>query len=677
MLNALVVHKIISLKQKEELIDAYQKTKQPLYKLIQNNLCLLPHEIASFFKLQIKIAEGELLLRAKVIRLQNFENLLYTTDIEESLIKSILKINPNAEKQILEYFYLLLKCDYQNLGLSFLTPAIMAILPPKLIIRYQAIPVFKLGIKLIVAMINPKNLMFVDDIARITKCQIFPVKVTETAFQKIIKHEFSVDSDQITEEMKTAVEVADDIVVQEEIIEENTEKLLALSQESPIIRLVNRILALAISKDASDIHIEPRQEESHVRFRIDGVLYKVMNIPRKLQPAVISRIKTMSSLDIAEKRIPQDGRLRFIFDNKPIDLRVSTVLSRWGEAVVMRLIDRTKTIIPLAQLGMPSDLLKEYEKVLSNPKGIIFVTGPTGSGKTTTLYASLRQIMDPNLKVISVEDPIEYDIDNVVQLQVNNKAGVSFAKLLRAILRQDPDIIMIGEVRDEETANMAIEAALTGHLVLTSFHTNDSVSTITRLLEMGIEPFLIASTITGAVAQRLVRKLCQVCKVPYIPSSDTLQHLGLKTSKVFKAVGCPNCDWTGYKGRIGIYELFTINDQIKDMIIKKESSHLLRVVAIKNGLQTLDKQALKVIEQGISTVEELSKIILSLEESPMTACPKCNNIVSKDYVACPFCQHKLKNVCSNCGFEVDGSWLVCPKCSERLIQPDILNVFKF
>ena len=384
-----------------------------------------------------------------------------------------------------------------------------------------------------------------------------------------------------------------------------TSDLLDSDNDAPVIKLINAILAEAIKSNASDIHIEPYEDYVSVRFRVDGILSEVLRPTERIAPMLSARIKVMSNLDIAEKRVPQDGRMSLKLGEKWIDIRVSTLPSSHGEKVVLRILDKAETQLQLEQLGMDSRSLKQFESSLKNPNGIILVTGPTGSGKTTTLYAGLNILNDKTKNILTVEDPIEYAIEGVTQTQVNTKVGMTFAKGLRAILRQDPDIIMLGEIRDLETAEIAIQASLTGHLVLSTVHTNDSVAAITRMIDIGIESYLLASTLKAVLAQRLVRKLCSSCKEPLSLDSNigTLN----KGTKVFKATGCDNCNNTGYQGRVGIFELFLITDEIKEAINAGETENRLSDLAFSNE-NKLSHSGYDLLLRGVTSLEEILRV---------------------------------------------------------------------
>jgi len=396
---------------------------------------------------------------------------------------------------------------------------------------------------------------------------------------------------------------------------EDVEHLKDLASEAPVIRLVNMLISRAIEGRASDVHIEPFEKDLKVRYRIDGILHDVESPPKKLKAAVISRIKIMAKLNIAERRIPQDGRIKLKVLGKEVDLRVSTLPTMYGESVVMRILDKSNnTLYDITRLGFPRDSLDSMEYLISRPHGIFLVTGPTGSGKTTTLYSALHRINQPDKKIITVEDPVEYQMDGINQLQVNPQIGLTFAAGLRHIVRQDPDVIMIGEIRDLETAEIAIRSALTGHLVFSTLHTNDAAGTIARLIDMGAEDYLIASSVIGILAQRLVRVICPECKRPAPPDTAMLEELGLAGTRqarelqVFEGQGCARCGETGYVGRIGIYELLLMNDELRDLTTQKADSNTIKQAAIRHGMRTLRQDGWLKVMSGVTSISEVLRV---------------------------------------------------------------------
>jgi type IV pilus assembly protein PilB len=376
--------------------------------------------------------------------------------------------------------------------------------------------------------------------------------------------------------------------------------------------MANSLLALAIKKGASDIHIEPQENEVAVRFRIDGALQQVQLLPKKIQMGLVSRFKILSKLDIAEKRLPQDGRISVRMEDRPIDFRVSTIPSKWGEKICMRILDKSNTLLGLDRLILQQEVLALVRDMIAQPYGIIYVTGPTGSGKTTTLYSALAELNDPDVNISTAEDPIEYDLPRINQVQAHKEIGLDFARILRAFLRQDPDIILVGETRDKETAKIAVEAALTGHLVFTTLHTNDAAGAFTRLGEMGIEPFLMSSSTIGVVAQRLTRRLCQSCKEAYTPDELSLKYMGVSTDKqrtFYRQKGCDKCSFTGYKSRVGVYEVLRLNALLRRLVAQGGKTEEITELAIQNGMKTLKDYAVWLLENGWTTMDEVLQVV--------------------------------------------------------------------
>jgi len=394
---------------------------------------------------------------------------------------------------------------------------------------------------------------------------------------------------------------------------EETGDLLDDTSDAPIIKLVNLMFSQAIKARASDIHIEPYQTRLKVRYRVDGILYDMLSPPKHIQSTLISRVKVMAKLNIAEKRLPQDGRIEIRIGDKNVDVRVSTIPTAFGERVVLRLLDKTTVLLKLTDLGMPVEGLKGFGELIKSAHGIILVTGPTGSGKTTTLYGALSTINNSDINIITIEDPIEYQIENIGQIQVNPKINLTFANGLRSIVRQDPDVILVGEIRDLETAEIAIQAALTGHLVFSTLHTNDSASAVTRLIDMGIEPYLVTSSVIAILAQRLIRTTCSGCEVAYSPDEESLKNLGITSdmdagTKMYKGTGCESCLNTGYKGRTGIFEMMVLDDQIKNLILKTSDSNSIKNMAVEQGMVTLRQDGASKVVKGVTTVEEVLRV---------------------------------------------------------------------
>ncbi|MBU1122081.1 MAG: Flp pilus assembly complex ATPase component TadA [Candidatus Omnitrophica bacterium] len=480
-------------------------------------------------------------------------------------------------------------------------------------LKHRAIPLFIVNDNLTIAMIDPLDVNAIDQMQTISGLRCKPVFACLSQILDQIKKYYHSSQQSVSDKdilfLSRESGVSDLTVV----TGEEVSSLKEAASLAPVVEKVNSIVTKAVVTGVSDIHIEPQRSNLNCRYRIDGVLYPAPAIPFEYRDAIISRIKIMANMDIAEKRLPQDGKMRMFISNRDVDLRVSTFPTIHGENVVIRILDRSAGIMHLKQLGFSKDGLKLFADLIHRPYGIILVTGPTGSGKTTTLYAALSEVNAEAKNIITLEDPVEYEIPNVRQSQVNVKAGLTFARGLRSIVRQDPDIIMIGEIRDKETADIAIHAALTGHLVLSTLHTNDAPSAASRLVDMGVEPFLVSTSVIGILAQRLVRTLCDNCKVAYDPAPAVLEELGvndklIKKLKFYKEAGCRSCKDRGYAGRAGIYELMIPTDKIKELITQKTSATVIREEAIKNGMKTLRDAGIKKIIEGTTSVAEILRV---------------------------------------------------------------------
>jgi type IV pilus assembly protein PilB len=455
---------------------------------------------------------------------------------------------------------------------------------------------------------------------------------------------------------------------EEEVFEPAAAPSKETGDSAPIVDLVDLVINSAITSRASDVHIEPMEKGVLVRHRLDGILKEVMDLPKWVQEGLVARMKIMAGLDIAEKRLPQDGRLRIKTDDgKDVDFRLSTLRTLFGEKIVLRVLDHRKGAPPLEELGLSASGMDEVRFFLKHQHGMLLVVGPTGSGKTTTLCSALTAVRSGKTNIITIEDPVEYQIPGVNQTQINEKVKLTFSSALRAILRQDPDVILVGEIRDHETAKIAMQAAQTGHLVLSTLHTDDAPSTITRLMDMGMEPYVIASALVGVVAQRLVRRLCPQCRRQYTPSADTLRALNMTETDAaqwpfYRAVGCDQCNHTGYRGRIAIYEVMAVNEKLRRLIAQRVGEDSLREVALSNGMVSLGEDGLAKVKSGITTAEELLRVVTEAREM-RTLCPGCGGAVSMEFMACPHCAHRLSAGCGKCGRMLQPGWNFCPYCT--------------
>ena len=523
------------------------------------------------------------------------------------LDRALVQLGCLSEDKLLEVLSEQLSIPLIDLGAIEISKEALSAIPAKLVFRKNVVPVSRDNGTLTVATSDPFDLYSFDELRLLTGLEINPVLAPQDEIAKVIKARYGVGGDTIDAMMGTDLEVISEIG-------EDGQDLVEMAQEASVIKLVNEIFMEAISERASDIHIEPYEHDLNVRFRIDGVLQPASVPPqiRSFQAAIISRLKIMSNLNIAEKRLPQDGRIKLQVGGRQIDIRVSVIPMLFGEGIVMRILDKSTVMYTLPQLGMDQHTFGLFNDLIARPHGIILVTGPTGSGKTTTLYAALEEIVSDKIKVLTVEDPVEYHLDGINQIQINPKIGMTFSRGLRAILRHDPDAVMIGEIRDAETAEAAIQASLTGHLVLSTLHTNDACSASTRLLDMGVEPFLVASTLSGAMAQRLVRAICPHCKEAYLPDREQLPQDLLaelpEGTELYHGTGCKKCRNTGYHGRSGLFELMLANDVIREKMMTRAPTTEIVAAAKANGMHMLRADGWDKVRAGITTPEEVLRV---------------------------------------------------------------------
>ena len=470
--------------------------------------------------------------------------------------------------------------------------------------RYQALAIGWEDNRLVVAMVNPADVFALDDIRSISGQDVKPVMAEASQLQRAIDKVWSSKAEDI---MKMATDTAEDE-------DDSIVNVREAAEDAPVVQFVNELITRGVSERASDIHLEPGDTELRIRYRIDGVLQDVMRVPRAIQPAVVSRIKIMGDVNIAERRLPQDGRISVPISGRRVDLRLVTLPTEQGEALVIRILDRSAGLVTVKDLGFLPENEERFEYCYRKPWGAVLVTGPTGSGKSTTLYATLGELNDPKRSIITVEDPIEYHMNGIKQVQVNRKAGLTFANALRSILRADPDIVLVGEIRDRETATIAVEAALTGHLVLSTLHTNDAASTPARMLDMGVEPFLVTSAVTCVVAQRLTRRLCDKCKEPYEPTTEELTSVGWNGKGIdgptfFRAVGCGSCSSSGYRGRFAVHEVLQMTEEVAALVLKRASTPEVKEAAVSQGMLTLREDGLRKVAAGQTSIEELLRVV--------------------------------------------------------------------
>ena len=569
---------------------------------------------------------GESLLKDNLITPQQLKEALdYQRVNGGRLASTLVKLCMLSDEEVTAVLSRQYGVPSVNLDLFEVDPAAVALVPQETSERYSVLPLSRVGATLTLAMVDPTNVFAVDDIKFMTGLSVEPVVVSETALNAAVRKyygssrelELAKVMEDLVAETTSLPDFGEDVDqlevenLEEEIDLENLEKM---SEDAPVVKLVNVILVDALRRGASDIHIEPYEKEFRVRFRMDGVLYNIMTPPMKMRDALTSRLKIMARLDIAEKRLPQDGRIkiRVRLENRSreLDFRVSTLPTIFGEKMVLRLLDKENLRLDMTQLGFEPESLDKFKRNIAKPYGMVLVTGPTGSGKTSTLYSALQSLNTPETNIMTAEDPVEFNLPGINQVQMKESIGLNFAAALRSFLRQDPNIILVGEIRDFETAEIGVKAALTGHLVLSTLHTNDAPSTISRLMNMGIEPFLVATSVNLIQAQRLVRRICKECKTEVKSVDEALIDVGFPASdlgevKTFKGAGCSNCNNTGYKGRVGLYEVMEITEELRELILVGASGLELRRKAIEDGMLTLRQSGLEKIRQGMTSLDEV------------------------------------------------------------------------
>lgn len=565
---------------------------------------------------------GELLVKEGLINLQQLEKAVSVQRQEGGRLGEVLvKLGMVKEDLMVSVLGKQLNIPYFSLGTGMLKPAadqeLDKVIPQEFAYKNTVLPLSRTLKSLTVAMADPLDIILIDNLRRLTNCEINPVIATKTDIQKAVE-DFYGKSAMFREAVEASYDISSvDAGATVEISagdqELSLDKLIARAEEAPVVKLVDLIIRQAIDERASDIHIEPFKDKISLRYRIDGKLYEIPPPAKHLHLPIISRIKILSKLDIAEKRLPQDGAFMVKINERPIDIRVSSIPTIYGEKIVMRILDRSKVVLDLNLLGFEPKQLELMRKAMEAPYGLVFLTGPTGSGKTTTLYAMLSEMKSPTKNILTIEDPVEYKLEGINQVQIKPEIGLTFATALRSFLRQDPDIMLVGEVRDLETAQICVRSALTGHLVLSTLHTNDAPSAVNRLMDIGIEPYMLAPSLLMIVAQRLVRRLCPDCKEAYEPTAEQLKNIKLKADLIYRPKGCDKCNQSGYKGRICVDEVLVANAQIQELINQRAPFQKIREVAKATGMQTLYETALKKVEQGFTSLEEALSVTIGAE----------------------------------------------------------------
>ncbi|MGH9816179.1 MAG: ATPase, T2SS/T4P/T4SS family [Candidatus Acidiferrales bacterium] len=611
---------------------------------------------------------GPLLLQTGILDQRELEDSLdQARRRNKSLWDILIDEKKVSEESLAETFSKWLKLPRLRLAITPPEPDAIKCIGEELARRHLVLPLRIDGRTLILAMANPTDFEAVQDVQFAAGLSVKPVVSSRTEILDALDEQYA--PEQKMEDFLANVTEAGDFRImaaeQEEVDLDRMDSRSA-AELPPVVKMVNLVIHDAIRTQASDIHIEPGLNAVQVRLRVDGVLRDYMQVPKWLHNAVVSRLKILAKLDIAERRLPQDGRIKVQYQTKPLDIRVSTLPTHFGEKVVMRILG-SASIPTFAQMGLAEPQVASVDAALNQPQGLILVTGPTGSGKSTTLYSMLTKRQSPEVNIITVEDPIEYQLPGISQVQVNIKAGLTFAGSLRSILRQDPDVILVGEIRDLETAEIAFQAAMTGHLVLSTLHTNSALATLARLLDLGVDPFLITSSVSLIIAQRLARRICLRCREAYTPSSGLLEKLKMEDPNMvfYRGRGCAACAQTGYAGRVGIYEILRMTPTLKELIHRKASEQELRKAAGLAGTRFLLEEAMEKVRLGLTTLEEVLRVV-QLQEEEIIRCPKCNSFINLDFSTCPYCMYALKNLCGSCGQELKLDWRICPYCNTRV-----------
>ena len=634
---------------------------------------LLPEPLSAGVPTMIKTKKlGEILVNYNLISKEQL-----TKGIEEQkrnnrrMGEVLTEMGFVTEEKLARALSAQLGIPYVDLNTVVVEPEAIDLLPERLARKNLCLPLTVDRKFVTVVMSDPLDFEAIHDISFATNREvrpaIAPIKEIKAAVRRF--YHLSQPLEKILGEIKGgSIEVISDLEADEEA--ETMEEVAKKVDSPPIIRLVNSVIVHASRNRASDIHFEPREKDFRVRERIDGLLMEAFEFPKLVQGAVTSRLKIMARMDIAEKHISQDGRIKVKVEGRDLDLRVSSLPSNYGEKITIRLLDAADLLLNLDDMGASKKDLMRMRSIAEKPQGIVLITGPTGSGKTSTLYTMINHIKTEAINIVTLEDPIEYELKGVTQVGINEKTGMTFAYALRSVLRQDPDVIMVGEMRDGETANIAVEASLTGHLVLSTLHTNTAVAAITRLKNLGIPLYLIASSLNGVVAQRLVRKICEKCKETYTPSTDELTKVRLRwkdTSALqfYRGKGCSACNHTGYKGRIGVFEVLKVDPAIREIIAKDGAEDAILKASVDTGMKYMSDDGIDKANQGITSVAELLRVIYVREEDAGMLCPNCGESVRKDFPNCPYCGYVLVDKCPGCGEVRDPNWQFCPHCGKK------------
>ena len=609
---------------------------------------------------------GDILVKGGVVTKEQLELAISRKEDHEFLGDTLVRLGTATEPQIISTLQKNLGVELIDLRENSAPANVTRSLPRDLCEHSRLIPIRLEGTQLTLAMADPSDLLTCDNIARITGLRVTALLAPSSQILEQIARVWSAAEEAQAGEFSDIEQLDEiDIVIEEDEKEISVDELIGSSKVAPVIRIVNAIICEAIRYGASDIHIEAKTKYTVIRFRIDGMLHPKIKIPSELHPAVISRLKILAKMDISERRRPQDGRITVKAGTRIVDMRVSSLPTMNGEKIVMRILDKSASIKRLDELGVLDRDFQRLTLISKKPQGVIIATGPTGSGKTTMLYSLLSAMMDPSKNFETIEEPVEYFLEEANQVPIHEKIGLSFAQVLRATLRQDPDVILVGEIRDLETADVSFKAALTGHMVLSTLHTNSAIASITRLMDMGIKPYIIASALEGVIAQRLVRKICDNCSTPVPPDKDLLDLLHLPADffqgDIFVGAGCSQCNNTGYRGRLGVYELFVMNDDFRQLISTNYKESEVLALARANGMTILLEDGLEKVRHGMTTLEEVLRVIGPMVRMERT-CESCKTQIDSKFMFCPHCGTFRHNCCSSCRMPVEAAWAVCPFC---------------
>ena len=607
---------------------------------------------------------GNILLKGGGVTREQLERAAAERAQGELLTDTLVRQGVVTEGELVKALQAALNIDYVDLATAEITPQAVRFLPRDLCERNRMVPIRMTGRQLTVAMADPSDIYKVDNISMMTGLAVVPLIAAGSEILALLERAWA---DGPALEQAADLEPIDeiDIIIDDEESQVSVTELIGSSEVPPVIRIVNAVISEAIRYHASDIHIEGKAKYTLVRFRIDGLLHSKIKIPADLHPAIVSRVKILAKMDISERRKPQDGRITVKAGTRVVDMRVSSMPTLNGEKIVLRILDKSAAIKELPDLGVLPDGLKKIRTVVKKPQGVIIATGPTGSGKTTMLYSILSTMLEGSRNFETIEEPVEYFVEEANQVAVREKIGLSFASVLRATLRQDPDVILVGEIRDAETADVAFKAALTGHMVLSTLHTNSAVGSITRLIDMGVKPYIIASALEGLFAQRLVRRVCPACSTEVAPDREIMEMLrvppGYLDGAVRRGKGCDQCNKTGYRGRTGVFELFTMNEDFRHFVSTNYKETELFDMARAGGMRTLLEDGLEKVRLGLTTLEELLRV-LGPQLLHQRRCDCCNRMVDAKYLFCPFCGTLRRNLCRDCKLPLEAEWTNCPHC---------------